>query len=119
MVTEETFVLIGGLFFGLCFGFLCLMAWKVLNTIEKVAGVNSRSQGHERRDLLHHTERLLEKKEFSNQPNIALTHASERREQVKADASVEKEVVRSTVPKPQANDQSDLVNTGLSSATLG
>ncbi len=117
-MTREMAVLMGGLFFGLTFGFLCLMAWKVLNTIQMIAGNVSRSGDHERRDLLQYTERLWEKREFSQNPTVTQAHAAERIEKVRSDADVDKVALQADLPKPKANEQSDLVNTGPDPAAM-
>lgn len=115
-MTGEMEVLTGGLFFGLTFGFLCLMAWKVLNTIQMIAGNVSRSGDRERRDMLQYTERLWEKREFPQNSTVAQAHAAERIEKVRSDADVDKVALQVENPKPKASEQSDLVNTGVSPA---
>lgn len=114
-MTPELFVFFGGLFFGLS---LFLMTWKVMTTMSQMSGVHSRSRDHERRDMLQYTERLWEKRELPQSSVVAQAHAVERVEKVRSDADVDKVALQVESPKPKANEQSDLVNTGPDPAAM-
>lgn len=83
---------------------LVALIWRQTLTLGKLAGINTRAQDRERRDLHQMIQRLLEKRDATDGLEMARLHRLERTEQVRLDARVEESAEHPSTPKTPKTD---------------
>lgn len=89
----------------LIFVALVALLWRQTLTLGKLAGINTRAQDRERRDLHHMIQRLLEKRDANDGLEMTRIHARERAEQMRLDAKVEENAERPPAAPEKPQDE--------------
>lgn len=84
---------------------LVALIWRQTLTLGKLAGINTRAQDRERRDLHQMIQRLLEKRDANDGLEMARLHRLERTEQVRLDAKVEENAERPPATAPTKTNE--------------